>query len=71
MAITDRFLRYIKFETTSDEHTDQCPSTNGQNILAEALKTELIEIGVTDAEVSKDGYVYATMKATPTRISRP
>ncbi len=63
MAITDRFLRYIKFETTSDEHTDQCPSTNGQNILAEALKTELIEIGVTDAEVSKDGYVYATIES--------
>lgn len=63
MTVTERFLKYIKFETTSNEHTDQCPSTNGQNILAEALKTELIEIGVTDAEVSKDGYVYATIES--------
>ncbi len=63
MTVTERFLKYIKFETTSDEHTAQCPSTNGQNILAEALKTELIEIGVTDAEVSKDGYVYATIES--------
>lgn len=63
MTVTERFLKYIKFETTSNENIDCCPSTNGQNILAEALKTELIEIGVTDAEVSKDGYVYATIES--------
>lgn len=63
MTVTERFLKYIKFETTSNENIDCCPSTNGQNTLAEALKTELIEIGVTDAEVSKDGYVYATIES--------
>ncbi len=63
MTVTERFLKYIKFETTSNESIDRCPSTNGQNTLAEALKEELIGIGIADAEVSKDGYVYATIES--------
>lgn len=63
MTVTERFLRYIKFETTSNENIDCCPSTNGQTVLAEVLRNELEEIGLADVEVSKDGYVYATIES--------
>ncbi len=63
MTVTERFLKYIKFETTSNENIDCCPSTNGQTALAEALRNELEEIGLADVEVSKDGYVYATIES--------
>lgn len=63
MTVTERFLKYIKFETTSNENIDCCPSTNGQTVLAEVLRNELEEIGLADVEVSKDGYVYATIES--------
>lgn len=63
MTVTERFLKYIKFETTSNENIDCCPSTNGQTALAEVLRNELEEIGLADVEVSKDGYVYATIES--------
>ena len=63
MTVTERFLKYIKFETTSNENIDCCPSTNGQTALAEVLRNELEEIGLADVDVSKDGYVYATIES--------
>ena len=63
MTVTERFLKYIKFETTSNENIDCCPSTNGQTALAEVLRNELEKIGLADVEVSKDGYVYATIES--------
>ncbi len=47
--------------TMSCEENECCPSTKKQLALAERLKDELIELGLTDAAVDKNGYVYATL----------
>ena len=45
MTVTDRFLKYVTFDTESSETTGVTPSTPGQRVFAEALVKELEEIG--------------------------
>lgn len=61
MRAYERFLKYAKFHTTSDENSETCPSTKGQLKLAKALCEELISLGLSDARVDADGYVYARL----------
>ena len=63
MTIYERFLKYVSFPTTSDENNENCPSTEGQMVLAKELAKELIELGVTDARVCEHGYVYGSIPA--------
>ena len=63
MTVYERFLKYVSFPTTSDENNENCPSTEGQMVLAKELVKELIEIGVTDARVDEHGYVYGSIHA--------
>ena len=64
MNATERFLNYVKFETTSDEESTSCPSTEGQTVLAEYLAGELKGIGVADAAYDENGYVYGHIEAS-------
>ena len=64
MNATERFLNYVKFETTSDEESTSCPSTAGQTVLAEYLAGELKGIGVADAAYDENGYVYGHIEAS-------
>ncbi len=64
MTLTERFLKYTSFATTSDENTGLTPSTPGQMIFANYLVEELKSIGLKDATVDKNGYVMATLPAT-------
>ena len=57
--IVERFLRYTRIETTSSEDNENCPSTEGQFVLAEMLKNELLEMGIENAEVADNCFVYA------------
>ncbi len=59
--VVDRFIRYVKYNTTSDAVSGKTPSTDGQKEFALALATELISIGLQDVEVDIWGYVYATL----------
>lgn len=59
--VVNRFLRYVQFETTSDENSLTCPSTEGQLVFARQLVKELQDLGLTDAQVDKNGYVMATL----------
>jgi tripeptide aminopeptidase len=59
--VIDRFLRYVKYETTSDDSSNTVPSTNNQLEFAKILGKELIEIGLKDVSVDKRGYVMATL----------
>lgn len=61
MNITDRFLKYVSFTTTSDENTNMTPSTPGQMVFAKYLVEELKSIGLTEVELDKNGYVMATL----------
>ncbi len=63
MTVLERFLRYVKTETTSCEDNECCPSTPGQKVLGALLAAELREMGITDAEMDADGYVYASIPA--------
>lgn len=64
MTATERFLKYITFDTTSDESSETCPSTAKQLVLADYLAKELENIGITDAMRDADGYVYGHIPAS-------
>lgn len=63
MTVLDRFLKYVQVETTSCETNEECPSTPGQKTLGAMLAEELRAMGIADAEMDADGYVYATIPA--------
>ncbi len=63
MNITERFLKYVGFCTTSDETTGLTPSTPGQMEFAMALRDELKSIGLEDVDLDDNGYVMATLPA--------
>ncbi|PAV30563.1 peptidase T [Virgibacillus profundi] len=61
--IIERFTKYVKINTQSDESNDSTPSTPGQFDLANLLAQELKEIGMEDTAVDDNGYVMATLPA--------
>ena len=63
MNITERFLKYVSFCTTSDEETNMTPSTPGQMEFAKYLAVELKEIGMQEVTLDENGYVMATLPA--------
>ena len=63
MNITERFLKYVSFCTTSDEETNMTPSTPGQMEFAQYLAAELKEIGMQEVTLDENGYVMATLPA--------
>ncbi len=60
----ERFLRYVTFDTTSDEHATSVPSTPGQLVLMRQLASELQALGLDDVVLDDHGYVMATVPAT-------
>ena len=63
MTVLERFLKYVRVETTSSDASDSCPSTPGQKVLGEILADELRGMGISDAEMDSHGYVYGTIPA--------
>ena len=64
-SVSERFLRYVGFHTTSDEFSETCPSTQRQKYLGEALVKEMQEMGIRDARMDQFGYVYGTVPGDP------
>ena len=64
-SVTDRFLQYVKFDTQSDELTNMTPSTPGQMVFARHLEDELRSMGLSDISLDENGYLMATLPATP------
>ena len=67
MKVLDRFLKYVSFDTASDEQSETCPSSAKQRVLGEYLANELKEIGLSDVCFDKDGYVYGFLPASAGR----
>ena len=67
MNVTDRFLRYVKFDTQSDELTNLWPSTPGQMKFAQALEKELKAMGLTEISLDENGYLMATLESNTDR----
>jgi len=63
MNITDRFIKYTSYCTTSDENTGLTPSTPGQMAFAEVLRDELISMGLQEVSLDDNGYIMATLPA--------
>lgn len=61
--LTQRFLKYVSFDTQSSESSNTTPSTPKQIVFAEYLRDELISIGLSDVELDSNGYLYATLPA--------
>ena len=64
-TVTERFLRYVSFDTQSDDTSKTCPSTAKQKLLGAALAEEMKEMGIADAHMDENGYVYGTVPGDP------
>ena len=64
MDLKERFLKYVSFDTQSDESSTSFPSTDKQLVLLRHLKEELETLGLTEVSMDKYGYVMATLPAT-------
>ena len=60
-----RFLKYVTYDTRSDEQSSTFPSTPGQLVLLRDLVTELRALGLADAAMDDYGYVMATVAPSP------
>lgn len=63
MKVTDRFLKYVRLDTQSNENTGVTPSTPGQLVLLKELEKELINLGLEDISLDNKGYLMATLPA--------
>ncbi|GAB7220278.1 peptidase T [Vibrio comitans] len=64
--LVERFLRYVSFDTQSDDAIEHCPSTEGQRVLAGQLKKELLELELIDVNLDSNGYLTARL---PSNVS--
>ena len=64
-SVSERFLRYVGYHTTSDEFSETCPSTDRQKLLGAALVEEMQAMGIADAHMDENGYVYGTVPGDP------
>ena len=64
-TVTERFLKYVSFDTQSDEFSETCPSTEKQKALGAYLVEEMKAMGIEDARMDEHGYVYGTVPGDP------
>lgn len=63
-SVTDRFLRYVKVDTQSDEASETFPSTEKQKDLARLLLEELKDLGIKAEMDEENCYVYGWIEST-------
>lgn len=68
-TVLDRFLRYVKIDTQSQDDAESYPSTVKQLDLLKMLVTELKELGLKDVSIDQYGYVMATLPSNVPRSS--
>ena len=61
MSVVDKLIKYVKYETTSDENSVTVPSTEGQRVLVEELKRELEALGLETA-LDDNGYLFGFLR---------
>lgn len=62
--VVDKFLRYVAYDTQSEDDQEQQPSTDKQLVFARVLAEELRQMGAEEVTVDEHGYVFATIPAT-------
>lgn len=71
MTATERFLKYITFDTESDDGSASVPSTEKQKVLGTYLARELADLGLENPHMDELGYVYGWLPATSGREKDP
>lgn len=71
MNLTDRFLKYVSFDTQSEYDSTSTPSTDKQFLLADYLKSELTELGLSNVERDEHGFVYACIPSNTDKMGVP
>ena len=69
--LKDRFLKYVSFDTQSDETSETFPSTEKQKVLLKYLVEEMKSLGLTEVEMDEHSYAMGTIPATPGYEDRP
>ncbi|HZR17018.1 MAG TPA: peptidase T [Verrucomicrobiae bacterium] len=70
-TLLSRFLRYVQIDTQSDETSTTFPSTPGQRVLLEMLRRELVDLGASEVQMTRHGYVLASIPANSRRRNVP
>ena len=65
MTVQERFLKYVSYDTQSDDNSPSCPSTAKQKALGAYLVEEMKSLGISDAFMDDNGYVYGTVPGDP------
>ncbi len=63
-ALQQRFVRYVKIDTQSDENSSRSPSTEKQKDLARLLVSELAALGCPDTVMASSGHVMASLPSS-------
>ena len=71
MTIVDRFIKYARIDTQSDENSSQTPSTQKQFNLAKEVEKEALEMGLVDVSLDNNCYLMATLPANTTKKDVP
>ena len=71
MKVTERFLQYVAFDTTSNEESESIPSTQNQKELGAFLVKEMETMGISGVRMDEYGYVYGFLPATPGHEKAP
>src|SRR5690606_41726833 len=66
-SVSERFQRYVQIDTQSDANSPTCPSTEKQKDLGRLLVEELLALGITDAPMDENGYIYATIPSNTSK----
>ena len=68
MTLVERFLKYVVYDTQSDQFSNTVPSTSSQMEFAKVLLEEVKELGIEDVHLSDHGYVYGSI---PSNVKKP
>ena len=71
MTIVDRFIKYARIDTQSDENNLQTPSTQKQFNLAKEVEKEALEMGLVDVSLDNNCYLMATLPSNTTKKNIP
>ena len=63
--VVERFLRYVSFDTKSNEDCENCPSSPNQLVLGKTIVEEMLAMGIQDAHMDEHGYIYGTVPGDP------
>lgn len=64
MELKERFLKYVSFDTQSDEKSNTFPSTDKQLVLLNYLVEEMKSMGLTEVEIDENGYAMGSIPAS-------